>query len=69
MNSSVSYGYWAGVLSAMCIESLIQDSMGRDAFARYVQEHWTTAWVSVPVALFGLAVAVLVYCLGSRRRA
>ncbi len=64
--NKIMVGFWVGVLTTIACESLIQDAMGRDAFVQYVQTHWVAGWVSVPIAIVALVVAVALYVVGGR---
>jgi len=50
-----------GIIIALCIQSLVQDYYGRDAWVERVRtSSWFDAAWSVPIALFFLVCAFLV---------
>ena len=53
----------AGFLIHGAITSLVQDSMGKEAYLKSVTEHWVSAWVTVPFALVSLLIAVWIWYL------
>ena len=58
--------FWCGVISAITAWTIVQDYMGQEAYLNYVRNHWSSAWVALPLEL--LAFAALAFC-GMRIRA
>ena len=44
-------GFFAGMATCASVICIIQDAMGLDAYVRYVQTHWISAWIGTPLAV------------------
>lgn len=54
-----------GILFSICITSIAQDLIGKEAWIAHISATWMSAWITVPLAIFGILlcfVAMLV-CL------
>lgn len=56
--SVTTRSFHAGVVFAICIESLVQDALGREGYIAVVRAHWISGWITVPIALVGLTLAL-----------
>lgn len=50
--------FFGGMTAGFAVLSLIQDSIGRDAYLEWISAHWLPAYVSVPMALSFLVTAL-----------
>lgn len=53
--------FFAGYLTCIAFESLRQDIMGKEKFLQWANEHWISAWITVPEAILLLIIAMLIY--------
>ena len=53
--------FWSGVLFHGGVISLHQDYQGKEEYIKHVNEHWVNASVTVPIALFMIFVASVLY--------
>lgn len=52
--------FLAGMLCAFALESLQQDYMGKEAYIAMCQNHWISADITVPLAIFDLFLAFII---------
>lgn len=48
----------AGVVVGLCCLSLLQDTIGKEAYIAIIDEHWVSGWISVPIS-----IAIMLFCL------
>jgi len=58
---NASSGFIAGFLFAISSFGLYQDFLGREGYAQYVLDHWVTGWISVPIEVATLIIALVLY--------
>jgi len=56
----LSWTYWAGIVTAYCVISLHQDILGQEAYLHWIQEHWVSWKITVPIAVVLLVVVFFV---------
>lgn len=57
---SFRLGLFAGGLIALSLNGLHADWLGKEKYAEYVLNHWTSAKWSVPIEIVGLVLALVV---------
>jgi len=53
--------FFAGMICAFALESLQQDYMGKEAYIVMAQNHWISGYITVPLAIFNLFLAFVIY--------
>jgi hypothetical protein len=58
--------FFSGWLFSTAVHSLEQDAIGQEKYAKLVMDAWISAWVTVPLAVFMIWLALWL-CHSARR--
>lgn len=61
------YGFYAGMFMTLAIHSFYQDYYGKEAYIKHISENWTSAYISVPLAIIFIIVAWILMGIGEHK--
>ena len=60
------YGFLAGLMAMNSIHGITQDVMGKEKFIQYASDYWVSAFISTPISIAGLVMALVLLSISYR---
>ncbi len=67
-NKVLDLGWWSGVLMTLAVLSLYQDFFGRDRYIEIVRAGWVSGWITVPLAIAKMVIALILLSMAARKK-
>jgi hypothetical protein len=55
--------FLAGIIFALSLYGLFQDSMGLDGYVKYATDHWVSGKISIPIEIFMVVLSLVLLWL------